>query len=125
MIKLAFYSLFLICFLWSCNRIGPSSGSQEFVQDSLDLLPEQDAFEVIYFLTDGMPSFGEPKLSDEICARIKELNQKRNVRINCTGLLVGTYRDAEGKTEDKSLMINFLKKLAAENDGEFRLIQGN
>ena len=80
--------------------------------------------DTIYFLTDGAPTAGTPRVPDQICAQIKQLNQKRNVRIHCIALVFGVYRSG-GQTipEDKATMKSFLEKLAKENDGTYRVIE--
>jgi hypothetical protein len=82
--------------------------------------------DTIYYLTDGAPTTGTPVVPDQICAQIKQLNQKRNVRIHCVALVIGVYSipgQPAAAVEDKKVMIDFLRKLAKENDGTFKLIQ--
>lgn len=88
--------------------------------------------DTIYFLTDGMPTFGQPTSPVEICAKIKQMNQARNIRIHCIALLVGKYGAAApaqpgqpaqpAPAEPKEQMERFLRKLAEENGGTFKMI---
>ncbi len=90
--------------------------------------------DTIYFLSDGNPTVGTSVNHDEILAAVRRWNKGRNIIINTIGLLVGKYapQPPPGQpgqprpavpTEDKDKLVDFLKKLAAQNGGVARIIR--
>ncbi|MCC6672114.1 MAG: VWA domain-containing protein [Planctomycetes bacterium] len=62
------------------------------------------AFDTLYVLSDGAPSYGEVTDRDEICRRVSEANRLRKIVVNT--ITFGEKNDTE-----------FLKKMAEDNGG--------
>ena len=73
--------------------------------------------DTIYFLSDGNPSVGEKTRHSDILAAVRRWNRGRSVLIHTIGLLVGRML-----LEDKGRLVEFLTKLADENDGTVKIL---
>lgn len=84
------------------------TATYEALQTAIQMSPEP---EVIYLLSDGLPSAGAITLPDRVLESIRQLNQRRRIRIHTLGTLAGPQDAAFG---------SFLERLATQNAGEFR-----
>ena len=87
---------------------GISTGSGTNVYDSLEAALKDKRADTIYLLTDGQPSRGKYQAPGDILKNIRKINRKRLATIHCIGL---------GQDSD------LLKKLASQNDGEYRFVE--
>lgn len=72
--------------------------------------------DTIYVMSDGRPNKGQISDTNAICAKVKEMNATRKIKIHAIALGKADLQ----KTEDgKGVDPDFMKKLAEENDGTF------
>ncbi len=84
--------------------------------DALELAFADKTVDTIYLLTDGFPTDGKIKKTDDIRGEVRKWNDGRRVRINTICYVVG-----DGKkfavVEDKGMSKRFMQKLAEDNGG--------
>jgi len=92
------------------------------------MLALQDPFapDTIVLLSDGNPyrcAFGGRTWSEheQILAEVRRVNAERGARIHTVALLTGVF--AEDDREDAASAAEFLRRLAAENHGEYREVR--
>jgi Mg-chelatase subunit ChlD len=78
--------------------------------------------DTIYFLTDGYPTAGEETVNDTILGKVRAWNVSRRVRIHTIAFLAGDGAQL-GIQENKGMSRRFLKKLASQNDGNFKAFE--
>ncbi len=75
--------------------------------------------DTIYFLSDGNPSVGDKTRPSDILAAVQRWNRGRSVIVNTIGLLVGKAR----MEFNKQRLVDFLTKLADQNDGKVKIFK--
>jgi hypothetical protein len=76
------------------------------IYDTLELALKDDRVDTLYLLTDGLPMGGKYTETADILREVGALNRLRNARIHCIGF---------------GLEAAFLKDLASQNGGDFRM----
>lgn len=84
------------------------TATHEALQTAILMSPEP---EVVFLLSDGLPSAGSVTLPERVLDSVRQLNQRRRIRIHTLGTLAGPQDAAFG---------SFLERLASQNSGEFR-----
>jgi Mg-chelatase subunit ChlD len=74
--------------------------------------------DTIYLLSDGVPTVGKVINTEIIKSEIRRLNRARHITIHTTAFLAG-----EDPSQDKREAKAFMKELAAENGGVYKLIE--
>ncbi len=78
--------------------------------------------DTIFFLSDGYPSMGPVIDPELILLDIARRNRFRKIRIHCIALVVGDPPVAFAGMENAQSASAFMKRLAEQNDGMFKLI---
>lgn len=78
--------------------------------------------DTIYFLSDGYPTVGKTDFN-LILADVKKWNAIRNVRIHAIAFLAGEGKPLGIIEGDKSLPKEFMRRLAQENGGRYKLVE--
>ena len=78
--------------------------------------------DTIYFLSDGFPTVGELNYVS-ICNEVARWNAGRNVRVHTIAFLAGDGKPFGIVEGDKSMPKEFMRKLAEENNGRYRLVE--
>ena len=79
--------------------------------------------DTIYFLSDGYPTAGTITDYQKILAEVKKWNNVRNVRIHTIAFVAGNGKPLGIEEGDKSMPTEFMKRLAQENGGRYRLVE--
>jgi HEAT repeat protein len=79
--------------------------------------------DTVFFLSDGSPTVGAVVEPDSILAQVREMNLWRRVRVHTVALLRGEPPADAGLGENPETAAAFMKRLAEENDGQFREIR--
>jgi HEAT repeat protein len=103
------------------QRLEPQNATN--IVDGLRAALKNVDVDTIFFLSDGTPTAGMPVEPDEILAELREANRWRRVRIHTVALLRGEPPGAYLASEDPLAAASFMKRVAAENDGEFREVR--
>jgi hypothetical protein len=103
------------------ENLRPESGTNTWA--ALRLAFEEPEADTIFFLSDGTPSVGDLIDPDQILAGVRELNRYRRVRIHCVALIRGSPPAAYQGMEDPDRAIEFMRRLAAENDGDLKVVR--
>lgn len=83
---------------------------------------DQDV-DTVFFLSDGHPSGGTVVDPELILADVAEWNRFRRVRVHAIALLAGEPPPAFAGMEDADRATAFMRRLAAENDGDFKVVR--
>jgi hypothetical protein len=83
---------------------------------------DEDA-DTIFFLSDGHPSVGAVVDPESILQEVRAWNVFRRVRIHAIALVRGDPPPAFMGREDPNRATVFMRRLAEENDGRFRVIR--
>jgi HEAT repeat protein len=102
------------------QRLEPIAGTN--IWDGLRLAFRDDDVDTIFFLSDGTPTVGPVVDQDAILAEVREMNRWRRVRIHTVALLKGEAPVAMAE-ENPAAAAAFMRRLAEENDGEFREVR--
>ncbi len=78
--------------------------------------------DTIYFLSDGYPTTGKTIDFNQILGEVRKWNLARAVKIHTIAFVAGDGKPL-GIVEDKSMAKGFMKGLAAENGGKYRLVE--
>jgi hypothetical protein len=89
---------------------------------ALELAFKDTAADTIYFLSDGYPTAGKTIDFTKILEEVKRWNFTRNVKIHTIAFVAGDGRPRM-IVEDKGQAKEFMKRLAAENGGQYRLVE--
>jgi len=100
------------------DRLGPQNGTSAW--QALALALEDEDVDTIFFLSDGSPTDVEPDL---ILAQLRKVNRYRRVRIHCVALLIGEPPTGFAGMQDMEKAEAFMRRLAAENDGEVKVVK--
>jgi hypothetical protein len=79
--------------------------------------------DTIFFLSDGQPSGGTVIDPELILAEVRGWNRFRRVKIHAIALLRGEPPSAFAGLENAQRAEEFMKRLAAENDGRFKVVK--
>jgi HEAT repeat protein len=79
--------------------------------------------DTIFFLSDGFPTVGAVVDGELILAEVREWNRYRRVRIHAVALVQGEPPAAFAGTEDHDRAVDFMRRLASDNDGLFKEIR--
>lgn len=91
-----------------------------------DSFKTSDNTEAIYFLSDGAPSLGEIIDSELLLDQIFRWNRFHKIQINSIGLIFGVVPPEfaqKGFKEDTEKLKTFLKQVAIQNNGQFKLME--
>jgi HEAT repeat protein len=100
------------------DRQKPISGTNIF--DALRRAFAVEEADTIFFLSDGSPSTGALVDPDAILAEVREWNRWRRVRIHAIALVQGEPPSEFAATERREPAVAFLRRLAADHEGDFR-----
>ena len=103
------------------ERLEPQNGTN--VVDGLRFAFRNVDVDSVYLLSDGTPTAGMPVEPDEILAELRETNRWRRVRIHTVALTRGEPPGAYLATEDPLAAASFMRRIAQENEGEFREVK--
>ena len=107
--------------LRAVDRLEPQNATN--IHDALRLAFREEDADTIYFLSDGTPTAGALVEPEAILADLREANRWRRVRIHTVALLQGEPPAAFAGQEDAAASASFMRRLAAENDGQFREVR--
>lgn len=93
------------------QRAQGKTATYDALHQALTASPEP---EVVYLLSDGMPSVGAVAAPDKVLQSIQSLNRTRRIKVHTLGTLAGPQDAAFGE---------FLRQLAEQNYGEFRRLE--
>ena len=93
------------------QRAQGKTATYDALHQALTAVPEP---EVVYLLSDGMPSVGAVVAPDKVLQSIQLLNRTRRIKVHALGTLAGPQDAAFG---------DFLRQLAEHNYGEFRRLE--
>ncbi|MHC5009599.1 MAG: HEAT repeat domain-containing protein [Planctomycetota bacterium] len=79
--------------------------------------------DTIFLLSDGHPSVGPVTQPDRILAEMRNWNRYRRVHVHCVALVKGAPPPRFIGTEDAERSVVFMRSLAEENGGLFKLIR--
>jgi len=123
---------------WKAQLVLASDGNKKGAGRFLDALKAdgetnsygalEEAFknaevDTIYFLSDGYPTAGATIDLNKIIADVKKWNGVRNVRIHTIAFVAGNGKPIGIEEGDKSLPKEFMKRLAQENGGRYKLVE--
>ena len=112
------------------DKAEPAGGTStmEATEEALYEIALMNGVETIFLLTDGLPQPMRhsgvrnlnqlPRGNADIRRRIRFINQTLKVRINT----IGVYTAAQGRTGNRKVMEEFLKGVADENDGVYKVV---
>jgi hypothetical protein len=103
------------------DRVQPDNGTNSWA-GLLAALGDEEA-DTVFFLSDGHPSVGDVVDPELILAEVRSLNRWRRVRIHAVALLLGDPPPMFAGRENPDLAVEFMRRLAAENDGEFKVVR--
>jgi hypothetical protein len=103
------------------DRQKPLMGTN--VYDALRRAFAVEDADTLFFLSDGSPSVGEVVDPDAILAAVQEWNRWRRMRIHTIALVRGEPPSDFAAMERREPAIEFLRRLAAENDGDARVVE--
>jgi hypothetical protein len=103
------------------ERLHPQNGTDTY--DALRLALSDEQADSVFFLSDGSPSTGPVVDPDRILAEVRVWNRHRRMRIHCIVLMIGEPPTAFAGQEDESKAIQFMTRLAQENDGICEVIR--
>jgi hypothetical protein len=78
--------------------------------------------DTVYFLSDGYPTVGKVDFN-VILADVKKWNATRNIRIHTIAFIAGNGKPLGIEEGDKSLPKEFMRRLAQENGGRYKLVE--
>ena len=78
--------------------------------------------DTIFFLSDGFPSMGPVIDPELILLDVARRNRFRKIRVHCIALVVGEPPAAFAGMENSASAKAFMKRLAEENDGIFKIV---
>ena len=102
------------------QRLEPQNGTN--IWDGLRLAFRDEDVDTIFFLSDGTPTVGTVVDQDAILAEVREMNRWRRVRIHTVALVKGEAPVVSAE-ENPVAASAFMRRLAEENDGEFREVR--
>lgn len=103
------------------RRQVPISGTAAY--EALEAAFADAEVDSIFFLSDGQPSGGTVVDPELILADVRGWNRYRRVRIHAVSLLRGEPPAAFAGLEDPTRAEEFMRRLAAENDGRFKVVK--
>lgn len=103
------------------ERLEPVNGTN--IYDALRKAFSDEEVDTIFFLSDGTPTVGPVVDPEQILADVREMNRWRRVRIHTIALVLGDPPGGFGVAEDPAAASSFMKRLASENDGDFREVR--
>jgi HEAT repeat protein len=103
------------------QRTEPQSGTAAY--EALEAAFAEPDVDTIFFLSDGHPSGGTVLDPELILADVAKWNRIRRVRVHAIALMLGEPPAAFAGTEDADRATDFMRRLAEENDGSFKLIK--
>ena len=102
------------------QKLEPVNGTNMW--DGLHLAFRDEDVDTIFFLSDGTPTVGPVVDQDAILAEVHEMNRWRRVRIHTVALIKGEPPVMTNE-ENPAAASAFMRRLAEENDGEFREVR--
>lgn len=90
------------------------------ISDALELAFQDKDADTIHFLTDGTPTRGKLQTNLEILGAVKRWNTGRGVRVCAVAFLAGDPTPFK-VVENRGMSERFLRELAGQNGGTFRL----
>ena len=84
---------------------------------------DQARADTIFLLSDGHPSVGSVTDPEKILLDVRRRNRTRRLRIHGIALMRGDPPPAFASLENRKRSLAFMKRLTAENDGRFKLIE--
>ena len=103
------------------QRTEPQSGTAAY--EALEAAFAEPDVDTIFFLSDGHPSGGTVLDPELILADVANWNRVRRVRVHAIALMLGEPPLAFAGTEDAERATDFMRRLAEENDGSFKLVK--
>ena len=103
------------------ERLVPINATNAY--DGIRAALKDEDVDTVFLLSDGSPTAGAVIEPDAILAEVREMNRWRRVRIHTIALLKGEPPSGMGALEDPASAESFMKRLAAENDGQFRVVR--
>ena len=103
------------------ERLEPVNATNAY--DGIRTAFRDEDVDTIFLLSDGSPTAGAVLEPDAILAEVREMNRWRRVRIHTVALLKGDPPADAGLLEDPASAESFMRRLAAENDGQFRMVR--
>jgi len=91
--------------------------------DALRRALEDEEADTVFFLSDGSPTVGPVVDPEQILTDVRERNRWRRVRIHTIALTRGEAPAVFQASEDPVAAASFMRRLAKENDGEFREVR--
>jgi hypothetical protein len=102
-------------------KLDPENGTNSW-EGLRKALEDPDA-DTVFFLSDGHPTVGDVVVPDLILAEVQNANRWRRVRIHAIALLRGDPPGAFAGMEDAESAESFMRRLAAENRGDVKVIR--
>ncbi len=103
------------------RRQEPVNGTDAY--DALQLAFADPEVDTIFFLSDGHPSAGAVVDPDLILAEVRAWNRFRRIHVHAVALLKGEPPRAFQGLENATRAESFLRRLADENEGRFKVIR--
>jgi hypothetical protein len=103
------------------ERLEPVNATNTY--DGLRKAFEDEEIDTIFFLSDGTPTAGPVVDQDEILAAVREMNRWRRIRIHTIALVRGEPPPFAGTSENATAASAFMRRLAEQNDGQFREVK--
>lgn len=122
---------------WKDKLIGASEGNKRAANKFIDVLKAdgetnsygalEQAFknaeaDTVYFLSDGYPTVGKVDFN-VILAEVRKWNAARNLRIHTIAFIAGNGKPLGIVEGDKALPKEFMRRLAQENGGHYKLVE--
>jgi hypothetical protein len=107
------------------KKLEPKGETNAF--DALETAFSDHTVDTIYFLTDGFPTTCSCKNqkhanTNEILGEVRKWNATRHVSLHCIAFLAGDGAKFN-IVEDKGMSRDFMKRLATENGGTYRVFE--
>lgn len=103
------------------GRLAPDNGTNSY--EALARAFADEETDTIYFLSDGHPSVGPVVDPEHILLAVRTWNRHRRVKVHGLALLRGAPPPAFAGMENPDRAQEFMRRLAAENDGETRVLR--
>lgn len=90
---------------------------------ALEAAFQDPTIDTIIFLSDGYPTAGKTMDTNKILGEVRGWNVVRGVRVHTIAFVAGDGTHLGIVEGDKSLPKDFMKRLAQENDGRYRIVE--
>ena len=102
------------------NRLKPMNGTHTYT--ALAQAFDHEDVDTVFVLSDGNPSGGRLTDPELILMRVRDWNRFRRIRVHSLFMLIGQPPLAFRSMENPETALEFMQRLAAENDGRFKRV---